>query len=112
VVLIRDFDNRQRSPDWQDDAEVVAARADAMQIRVLHGQVGLTDIAVYTGDWDGQESLVYQGEFNLRLGRLWITDANEENSLVLGVEPGRHEIMVRADQCPWPRRLIILIDNP
>jgi hypothetical protein len=49
---------------------------------------------------------------NHRFGRLIMTDANAENALVVGTEPGRRQIRIHANAAPWPDRVDILIDQP
>lgn len=112
VIFVKDFDNRQASPDWRSDDQVVAANEGAMQVRVRHEQIGLTDVQVCTGEWESDDHPLYHGELNLHFGRLWVVDANEENSLVVAVEPGRHDVYVFGDQSPWPANVTILIDKP
>ncbi len=61
---------------------------------------------------DQRGALVYQDVLNLHWGQLIVTDANSENALVVGVEPGRREIRIHVDESPTPRKVEIPIDEP
>jgi hypothetical protein len=112
VVFIADLHNRQSSPAWGRPDQVVAGTDAAIRVRVVQGQVQPADIRVSWGTYEGTSQLVYQGSLELRFGRLLVTDANEENALVIGIEPGRREIRIYANSTPWPTRVDIVIDQP
>lgn len=114
VVFLTDFDNRATSPDWRDDDEVVAAVPSAIRIRVIHGQVGLLDFRILAGpNESGDKILLYEGDLSLEFGRLWLSDANEESSLVVGVKPGLRHVTVYGDAiAPWPTQIDCFIDRP
>jgi hypothetical protein len=112
VAFVCDFDNRRPSPDWDSEAQVVAGSEEAIRIRVMHGQVGLTDIRVGWGEPSAELTEAYEGELDLQFGQLMVTDVDDENALVVGVEPGRRTVRIFIDSEPWPGRIEILIDEP
>jgi hypothetical protein len=113
VLFVQDYDNRVPAPDWEHDRQVVSASRSGMRIRATHGQIGLTDVEIFTGDLQvATPTLLYEGQLELALGRMRIIDANEESGLVIGIAPGPHEIKVYGDPSPWPRHVMIIVDNP
>lgn len=112
VVFVYDYHNRRPSPEWDDPTQVVAGTEEAIRIRVVHGQVGMADIRVGSGGPTVGTTKVFEGELNLEFGQLLVGDANDQNALVVGIEPGRRTLRVFVDSEPWPERVDILIDNP
>ncbi|GAA1530723.1 hypothetical protein GCM10009827_055510 [Dactylosporangium maewongense] len=113
VVFICDFNNRRPSPEWDGPEQVVAAGSvEAIQISVVHGQVGLADIRVGWGEPSAGLTAAYEGGLDLEFGQLMVTDVDDENALVIGVEPGRRTVRVFIDSAPWPSTIEILIDQP
>lgn len=112
VVFITDFHNRRPAPDWDRPSQVVAGTHEAIRVRAANSRVRVAEIRVSVGPYDGDSELVYHGALDLRFGRLVVTDANEENALVVGVEPGRRDIRIHADSTPSPTRVDIVLDQP
>lgn len=112
VVFVYDYHNRRPSPEWDSTTQVVAGSEEAIRIRVVNGQVGMADIRVGSGDPTVGATKVFEGGFNLEFGQLLVGDANEQNALVVGIEPGRRMLRVFVDSEPWPNTVEILIDKP
>jgi hypothetical protein len=111
VVFVYDYHNRRPSPDWDSPTQVVAGSAEAIRIRVLHGQVGMADICVGFGEPSSGTIKVFDGEFDLEFGQLLVSDANDQNALVVGVEPGNRALRIFVDSVPWPKRIELIVDE-
>jgi hypothetical protein len=112
VVFVYDFDNRKQSPDWSTPEQVAAGTDEAIRIRVVHGQAGSADIRVVRGMSTADLIEAYRGQVHLEFGNLMVTDANEENVLVVQLEPGLRAIRICVDSTPWPRTVEIAVDEP
>jgi hypothetical protein len=112
VAFVQDFDNRLETGEWKDNSDVVASSPNSLLLRTTHGQVGLTEIQVWEGlasDADG--TLVYRGGFDLKHGYLWISDVEQQNSLVAIVDPGTHTIEIYADVVPMPSLIALFVSE-